>query len=124
MQSSVRWSAQVETYVRSKAPGPRRELWQGIKALGDWDGREDLARLRHLEDELIGYSRLRIREHRIIFREAFQDGQRRILCLYAGPRQSVYEAFEELLLDDLSSERPPGQTATSKPGSGPSPSIS
>ena len=101
MPCNVRWSAQVEAYVRSKAPDPRRELWQGVKALGDWDGREDLPRLRHLEDELIGYSRLRIREHRIIFREAFQGGQRRIVCLYAGPRQSVYEAFEELLLDDL-----------------------
>ena len=108
MPSSVRWSAQVEAYVRSKAPDARRELWKGIKALGDWDGREDVARLRHLEGELVGYSRLRIREHRIIFREAFQDGQRRILCLYAGPRQSVYEAFEELLLDDLISERRPG----------------
>lgn len=101
MNSKVRWSAQVESYVRSKAPEPRRELWQGIKALAAWDGREDLPRLRHLEDELAGYSRLRVRGHRVIFRESFESGQRQILCLYAGPRATIYETFEELLLDDL-----------------------
>ena len=111
MNSKVQWSEQVSKYVLSKAPDPRRELIQAIKALDQWDGREHPPRLRHLEDKLAGYSRLRVREHRIIFRDGFVDGKRTLLCLYAGPRKTVYEAFEEIMLDDLTgSEHTSGHT--------------
>ena len=110
--AKVRWSDQVEAYVRSKAPVPRRELWQGIKALATWNGREQEPRIRHLEDELSAYSRLRVRGHRVIFREACDAGERQILCLFAGPRKTVYEAFEELLLDELTLPHPSGQPPT------------
>lgn len=102
MKPKVRWSSQVEEYVRSQAPAPRRELWAGIKALADWTGQADDPRLVALEDDLTGYWRLRVGRHRVIFREAVQDGQRTLLCLFAGPRKTVYEALAELLLDDLS----------------------
>ena len=102
MKSKVIWSEQVAFYVKSKAPGPRRELWRGIKGLADWDGKENPPQIRHLEDELIGYSRLRVGAHRLIFRETVAQGQRTIACLFAGPRSTVYEAFAELFLDELS----------------------
>jgi mRNA-degrading endonuclease RelE of RelBE toxin-antitoxin system len=101
MKPKVRWSNQVAEYVRSQAPEPRRELWAGIKSLADWDGHEDAPRLVALEDEFSGYWRLRVARHRVIFREAVQEGQRTLLCLAAGPRKTVYEALAELLLDDL-----------------------
>ena len=103
MNCKVSWTEQVEFYVRSKAPGPRRALLQGMKRLVGWDGRENPPKLRHLEDELIGYSRLRVGEHRVIFREAFVAGQREIRFIYAGPRSTVYEAFQSLFIDDLAS---------------------
>jgi len=103
MASKVEWSAQVERYVRSKAPNPRRELCQEIKRLAHWNGQQNPPRIRHLEDKLSGYSRLRVNRHRIIFREAFEDGERIIKCLYAGPRSTVYETFQEVLLDELTS---------------------
>ena len=101
--AKVVWSDQVKNYVSSKAPGPRRALWQEIKKLAEWNGRENPPRIRHLEDALSGYSRMRVKGERIIFREAFEHGGRVIKCLYAGPRSNVYEAFQEILLDELSS---------------------
>ena len=101
MQSKIVWSEQVEAYVRAKAPEPRRELWREIKALATWDGRDHPPKLRRLEDKLSGYGRLRVSGHRVIFREAFEGGQRVLKCLYAGPRSSVYESFQQILLDDL-----------------------
>jgi len=107
MKSKVLWSAQVEGYVRSKAPEPRGHLWRGLKRLADWDGKEDPPRIKFLEDDLIGYIRLRVGGHRIIFREAFSKGIRTLNCLYAGPRSTVYEAFQELFLDALASKHLP-----------------
>jgi mRNA-degrading endonuclease RelE of RelBE toxin-antitoxin system len=101
MQSKVLWSEQVEAYVRSKAPAPRRELWREVKALASWNGRENPPKIRRLEDKLSGYVRLRVAGHRIIFREDFDGGQRVLKCLYAGTRSSVYESFQEVLLDEL-----------------------
>lgn len=102
MNCKVRWSPQVENYVRSKAPEPRTELWREIKRLAEWDGRENPPRLKHLEGSLVGYSRLKVHGHRIIFREAFVSDCRAVECLFAAPRNTVYEAFEEMLLDSLS----------------------
>jgi mRNA-degrading endonuclease RelE of RelBE toxin-antitoxin system len=102
MKSKIVWSAQVQRYVSSKAPEPRRALWREIKSLANWDGRENSPRIRHLEDEWTGYSRLRVDRDRIIFRQAFEDGNRVIKCTAAGPRNTIYETFAELLLDELS----------------------
>ena len=103
MKFKVVWSAQVHHYIHSKAPVPRREMLKEIKSLAAWDGREDLPRIRHLEDDMAGYSRLRIKGERVIFRQAFENGQRVIKCLFAKERSTVYEIFRQLLLDELSS---------------------
>ena len=111
MKSSVVWTDQVEAYVRGKAPEPRRALWAGIKGLGQWDGEANPPHVRFLEDDLAGYIRLRVDRHRVVFREDFHQGRRRIICLFAGPRSTVYEALSELLLDELATPK-----ATSKAG--------
>jgi hypothetical protein len=103
MKSKVFWSAQVQAYVNSKAPEPRKTLWREIKNLAKWDGRENPPRILHLEDELSGYSRLRVRRDRVLFRETSERGTRVIKCLFAGPRSTVYETFLELFLDELAS---------------------
>jgi mRNA-degrading endonuclease RelE of RelBE toxin-antitoxin system len=102
MKSRVVWTEQVQHYVNSKAPEPRRELWQEIKRLADWNGRENPPRIRRLEDDLTGYLRLRVGRLRVLFFENFDSGQRTIECIMAGPRNTIYETFAELLLDELS----------------------
>jgi mRNA-degrading endonuclease RelE of RelBE toxin-antitoxin system len=101
MKSKVVWSPQVRKYVNSKAPELRRTFWREIKNLADWNGRENPPLIRHLEDNLAGYSRLRVARDRVIFREDFERGHRVVKCLHAGPRSAVYESFQEILLDDL-----------------------
>jgi len=101
MKSNVVWTDQVEAYVKSKAPEPRTELWRAIKGLAGWNGKSDPPRIRLLEDDLAGYARVRVGRHRVIFREGFEQGVRTINCLFAGPRVTVYEAFAEILLDEL-----------------------
>src|SRR3989442_1161736 len=98
MKAKVLWSLQVEKYVRSKGPEPRRALWREVKALAEWNGQEDPSRIRHLEDDLSGYSRIRCKGERVIFRQDFEAGGRVIKCLYAGERKTIYETFQELLL--------------------------
>lgn len=105
MKCKVTWSDQVERYVRSKAPEPRRALWQAIKSLADWTGKEDLPHIRRLEDELVGYLRLRAGKDRIIFRETFFEGERTVACLFADPRSTVYETFIELFIDELGTSK-------------------
>jgi hypothetical protein len=101
MSSKVVWSEQVKNYVNSKAPLPRRAIWREIKQLADWDGRENPPKIKHLEDDLTGYSRLRSQSERIIFTQNFQGGQRIIQCIYAADRHTIYDAFRELFLDEL-----------------------
>jgi mRNA-degrading endonuclease RelE of RelBE toxin-antitoxin system len=101
MKSKVVWSPQVQKYVNSNAAEPRRTLWREIKKLAGWTGRENPPLIRHLEDNLSGCARLRVARDRVIFREDFERGQRVIKCLHAGPRSAVYESFQEILLDDL-----------------------
>jgi len=75
-------TAQVRDYQRSLAPEPRRHLKQAI--LGLSNGRGDI---RALTDNLSGFNRLRVGQHRVIYR--YHAG--RIECFYAAPRATVYE---------------------------------
>jgi len=103
MKVKVRISGQVSDYLAARAPDSRKLLTSALKSLGDWDGREHPPRIKHLEDDLTGYSRLRVGAHRLVFTESAVERVRVIDCIYAGPRSSVYEAFAELILDELSS---------------------
>ena len=103
MRSKIVWTNQVKNFVDSHAPEPRRALWREIKALAQWDGRENPPQIKHLEDELSGYSRLASGRVRVIFFETTTNGQRTIECIYAAPRNTVYEVFRLLFLDELAS---------------------
>jgi mRNA-degrading endonuclease RelE of RelBE toxin-antitoxin system len=96
MKTRVKVEAQVETFVKSLAPEPRRKLTLAIKALS-----EDQGDLKRLEGKLDGYVRLRVSGYRVIFKERFEKGERIIDCIYAENRSVVYELFLRLLSEGL-----------------------
>jgi len=73
---------QVRDYQRALAPVPRRRVKAAIIGLADRKGN-----LKALQGELAGLWRLRVGEHRLIYRHH----QGRIEVFYAAPRASVYE---------------------------------
>lgn len=96
MRTKVKIASQVETFVKSQAPEPRRRLTLGIKALAQNQGD-----IKRLEGKLAGYSRLRVAGHRVVFNERSENGERIVDCVFAEKRSLVYDLFIRLL-----SERP------------------
>ena len=82
MPIKVTVSDQVREYHRTLAPEPRRRVKAAIIGLAD--GRGDT---NPLQGNLEGLSRLRVGEHRIVFRH----NEGRIEVFYAAPRSVVYE---------------------------------
>jgi mRNA interferase RelE/StbE len=99
MKFRTAWSAQAEAYIKSLAPEPRSWFRTAVKALANGSGRADT---RAVEGRLQGYFRLRVGTHRIIYALRADAGGPIIDLIYAGPRSTVYEAFEKILADDLS----------------------
>jgi mRNA interferase RelE/StbE len=75
-------SDQVREYQRALAPEPRRRVKAAIIALAEGSGN-----LKALQGNLTGLWRLRVGEHRIVYRHH----QGRIEVFYAAPRETVYE---------------------------------
>jgi mRNA-degrading endonuclease RelE of RelBE toxin-antitoxin system len=96
MKAEVQWSEQVQDFVSSLAPDPKKKLRAGIRALAD-----DRGDIKPLVDELLGYHRLRLGNFRIIYREAFEKGVAVRKCLFAERRDVVYEIFRKMVLDDV-----------------------
>jgi mRNA-degrading endonuclease RelE of RelBE toxin-antitoxin system len=96
MRTRIRVEAQVESFVKSLAPEPRRRLARAIKALS-----EDRGDLKRLEGKLEGYSRLRVAGHRVVFFERAERGERLIDCVFAEKRAVVYELFVKLLSESM-----------------------
>ena len=94
MKTKIRVESQVEAFLKSLAPGPRRRLRLAIKGLAT--GRGDI---RALEGNLAGYSRLSVAGYRVIFREWSERGVRIIDCVFAERRALVYEIFVSLLAE-------------------------
>lgn len=92
----VRVESQVEGFVKSLAPEPRRRLTMAIKALARNQGD-----IKRLEGKLQGYSRLRVAGYRVIFSERTQKGERILDCVFAEKRSLVYELFTRLLSEGL-----------------------
>jgi len=92
MKTKVKVEVQVENFVKSLAPEPRRRLTRAIKALAN-----DQGDIRQLEGKLEGYSRLRVAGHRVIFNERFESVERIIDCIFAEKRALVYDLFVRLL---------------------------
>ena len=96
MRAEVQWSEQVAQFVASLAPDSKKKLRAGIRSLA-----EDRGDTKDLVDDLLGYKRLRVGQFRVIYREAFEDGQPVRKCLFAERRNVVYELFSRMVLDDL-----------------------
>jgi mRNA-degrading endonuclease RelE of RelBE toxin-antitoxin system len=92
MKTRVNVESQVEAFVKSLAPEPRRRLTQAIKALA-----KDQGDTKRLEGKLEGYNRLRVAGHRVIFTERSEAGARIIDCIFAEKRSLVYDLFIRLL---------------------------
>ena len=75
-------AAQVHVYQRALSPEPRRRVKIAILGLA-----EGLGDVKPLHGSLAGLWRLRVGEHRIVYRR--QAG--RIEVFYAAPRSIVYE---------------------------------
>jgi mRNA-degrading endonuclease RelE of RelBE toxin-antitoxin system len=72
----------VREYHRKLAPEPRRRVKAAIAGLAEGHGD-----IKALQGSLEGLSRLRVGEHRIVFRH----NTGRIEVFYAAPRSVVYE---------------------------------
>jgi mRNA-degrading endonuclease RelE of RelBE toxin-antitoxin system len=96
MKTKIRVEAQVEAFVKSLAPEPRRRLRMAIKRLAE--GRGDI---KALEGKLAGYSRLSVPGYRVIFKEHAERGTRIIDCVFAERRALVYEIFVSLLTEQM-----------------------
>jgi mRNA-degrading endonuclease RelE of RelBE toxin-antitoxin system len=96
MITKVRVAAQVEAFVKSLAPVPRRALRQAIKGLVQNKGD-----MKRLEGKLSGYHRLRVGHYRVIYAERFEGGTRFIDCIFAKERAVVYDLFLELRAEEF-----------------------
>ena len=94
MNTQVRVEQRVRDFLHTLAPEPRRAMWRAIKKLPAGD-------VKLLEGKLTGWSRLRVTEHRVLFRESAEGGVRKINCVFAERRSVVYEMFAELLASEL-----------------------
>jgi mRNA-degrading endonuclease RelE of RelBE toxin-antitoxin system len=90
----IRLEKQVVEFVRRLAPTPRRRVRAALRSLASERGD-----IRPLEGRLVGYYRLRVGPHRVIF--AYAEGGKEIRCLYAAHRALVYETFRARLGDLL-----------------------
>src|SRR5437762_7109012 len=96
MRTEVQWSRQVQNFVASLAPEPKKKLRAAIRELARSKGD-----IRPLVDDLVGYQRLRVGEFRVIYREAVERGVAVRKCLFAERRDVVYEIFRTMVLDDV-----------------------
>ena len=96
MKTEVFVDDRVHLYVRSLAPEPRQALKRAIKAL-----ERDEGDIKRLEGKLAGWSRLRVTDYRVLFRETAAGGARKINCVFSERRSVVYEMFAELLANEL-----------------------
>jgi mRNA-degrading endonuclease RelE of RelBE toxin-antitoxin system len=94
MRTGIRVATQVEEFVKSLAPDPRRRLRLAIKGLTKGSGD-----IKQLEGNLCGYSRLAVSGYRVVYKERADQGARMIDCMFAERRPLVYELFVRLLAE-------------------------
>jgi mRNA-degrading endonuclease RelE of RelBE toxin-antitoxin system len=99
MKTKVRAGRQVEDFLKTLAPEPRRALRLAVKSLPGGKGDVKL-----LEGRLSGFWRLRAGNIRVIFEIKAVGGERVIFCLYANYRPTVYVVLEQLLVSGLIEE--------------------
>ena len=95
MPIEVKVSEQVRAYQRALAPEPRRRLKKAIIELAN-----GLGDIKSLTENLAGFHRLRVGEHRVVYR--YHEGV--IECFYAAPRKIVYEYLAAQLKESFRRE--------------------
>jgi mRNA-degrading endonuclease RelE of RelBE toxin-antitoxin system len=88
---------QAEAFIKALAPEPRQAVRLAIKKLAE--GKTAALDLRTLEGPLQGYFRLRIRTFRVIYCVHSGSKGPELIFVAAGPRSTVYEAFEKILAE-------------------------
>jgi len=101
MRIRVKVGPQVEAFVKSLAPDPRRALSRAIKGLAQARGD-----VKQLESHLKGYSRLRVGSHRVIFATRAEADERIVDCLFAERRPVIYELFAEQVRRQMEAHEP------------------
>ena len=96
VKARVRLGGQVTDFIGTLAPEAKRLLRAALKGVAD--GKGDI---KLLEGKLNGFCRLRSGRIRVIYQQRIVNGQRHVLCFYAGYRSTVYDVFEQLLTADL-----------------------
>ena len=97
MKFRTLWMPQAQTFITALSPKPRRALRQAIKNLAE--GKTGHLDLRALEGRLQGYMRLRVGTYRVIYTAAADNKGPVLTLIAAGPRSTVYEAFEKILAE-------------------------
>ena len=96
MRTKVRVEDQVEAFVKSLAPEPRRTVRQAIKGLA-----EDRGDTKPREGKLSQFQRQRVGHYRVLYPEGFEKRTRVIECVFARERLVVYEMFLQLQTEEL-----------------------
>ena len=91
---AVRVQEEVLDYLKRLSPQPRHAIRLAIKNLAHENGD-----FKALCDELEGFYRLRVGSHRVIFEYELVAGKRTITCVFAGPREWIYEVFQSRLME-------------------------
>jgi len=90
MKKTVRISKQVQDFIQTLSPDPKKALRQGLRGLETDEGN-----ICSLNDDLKGYYRLRVRSYRVIFS---RPEPAIIQCEYAEHRKVVYKHWSRLIL--------------------------
>jgi mRNA interferase RelE/StbE len=90
-------SEQVENFLRTLPPVPKHTAREAMAKLAFQQGN-----ITALENELVGYHRLRVGRYRVIF--VYAPGMT-IDCLFMEGRKLVYEIFAALLKEQIIPEK-------------------
>jgi len=99
MKTRVVVGDRVKDFLESVAPESRRRVWRGIKALA-----QDKGDVKQLEGRLAPHWRLRVDRMRVIYDPRAMEGERSMICFFAGHRSTVYSVLEQLLTSGLIAE--------------------
>ena len=99
MRTRIEVAPQVEDFLRTLSPQPRRALIQAIKGLA-----QDRGDRKILEGKLADYCRLRVAGYRVLYRELTVRGEQIFYCDFAERRSVVYQLFQSILLEELSKQ--------------------
>jgi mRNA interferase RelE/StbE len=91
----VHLSSQVEYFLKSLAPEPRRRVRDALRGLAH--GKGDI---RALERDLTGFCRLRVGRYRVVFHYVPGRHGPECFCDYAESRDVIYEQISAILSEE------------------------